>query len=123
RDREVGAFRQEIADLAQERLIGGEVGRRAVGAVPVVDLRLQGVARGEQRPVLRREVAGDGPEPGPERLRVDAGARQGLAVYEVVQLARDLKTVDLNPLRHSLLLMRMAGPSEKAGAADRKSVV
>jgi hypothetical protein len=33
-DREVSAFRQQIADLAQERLIGRHVRRRTVCAVP-----------------------------------------------------------------------------------------
>ena len=44
RDAEGRAFRQEIADLLQESLVGVEIGRRAIVAMPVVDLVLQRLA-------------------------------------------------------------------------------
>jgi hypothetical protein len=53
----VGGHRHQVADLAQEGLVGGHVGDRAgVGAVPGVHLGLDAVALGQQGGVLRRQV-------------------------------------------------------------------
>ena len=70
----VGALGQQVADLAQERLVGrGVDGLAAARPVPGVDLGLQLVALLEQRAVRRGEVMHDRVEPRPEFLGRDPG--------------------------------------------------
>ena len=70
RDCEGGAFRQEVADLAQEGLVGVEIeGLVAAAGMPGVDLGLQLVALREKFAIARREIVDDRVEAGPEIFR------------------------------------------------------
>ncbi len=66
-----------------------------MGLVPGIQFGLQAVPLGQQGGVLRRQVADDGVETGPEIGAVHAGAGQDLVLDEAVQDGRDLKAVDL----------------------------
>ena len=78
-----GAFRDEIADLTQHRLV-----RRAkptdTGAflVPLVKARLQRRALGEQRGIDRGELTQQRCQTLPESIRCHTGARKNLLVNE-----------------------------------------
>jgi hypothetical protein len=84
RDLEIAVLGQEIADVAQELLVCRKIGRRAVLAVPLIDLGLQIVAAGKQRTVLRAEIMDQRGQPAPERVGGDPGARQRFVIDEVV---------------------------------------
>ena len=85
-DLEGRPFGDQIADLLQERLVGGRVGRMpAPASVPLVDLCLQLVPTLQQRAVQGGEALNDPIQPLPERGSVDAGAGKGFIDDEVVQ--------------------------------------
>src|SRR5262249_53848190 len=97
-DLKIRGFRQQVADLAQEALIGAAVDRSAAGgAMELIDAGLQLVAQGEELAVARPELAIQGGKAAPELLRRDARARQCLALDELMQGARDRKPCNLNP--------------------------
>ena len=103
--REGLALGREIADLAQERLVGGQIeGAAGMFAVPVVDPRLQGVAPGEQFAVARGEVVDDAVQPFPEGVGRNAGPRKGLVVDEVVERAVDAQPASPPPFGHPVPL-------------------
>ncbi|MNC20824.1 hypothetical protein D3C75_687880 [compost metagenome] len=82
----------KVADALEEVLVGGHVTDRAgVLAVPVVQLRLQALAFGEQGAVLRREVVDQGAEALPEGAGLDAGAGEGFVFDEALQGGGDLE--------------------------------
>ncbi|OIQ72308.1 hypothetical protein GALL_460670 [mine drainage metagenome] len=92
-------FRQQISDLLQKRRVGIEVDRLAlVGAVPVVDLRLQGVAEGEQFAIFRRQIADDGGQPCPERVGRNPGFRGRFPSDEIKQNGGDLQSVGIDTI-------------------------
>ena len=88
-DREGRTLGQQIADLSEKILVGGEVAGRAVGAMPGVDLLLDVVALLQQRPVLRRKVVDQFGKAVPEGVGVDAGSGNRLTGDEGVELGRD----------------------------------
>ena len=101
----LGRHRHDVADLLQEGAIGGHVGDRTrVGLVPAVHLGLDAVALQQQRGVLRRQVAHDRIEAGPEGGRVDARARQDLVLDEAEQLGGHLQAVDGGAVGHGVSL-------------------
>ena len=97
---EVGSLGHQIADLRQEGLVDGHVGGGAIGPVPCVELRLQLVAAGQKRTVLRRQVAQDRGKGLPEVEFGDAGARQCLLAHESKQITCNPQARDLDPVRH-----------------------
>ncbi|MCY1391936.1 hypothetical protein D9M71_67910 [compost metagenome] len=100
---EVGRFRQQVADLLEERLVGhGIMGLAGACLVPGVDLGLQFIAFGEEGFVLRSQVIDDGFHTGPEGVGGNAGSGDGFVVHEVEQDSGDLKATDLNALSHCL---------------------
>ena len=85
---------EEIADLLQERRVGIDVERLAlVGAVPIVDLGLQGIADRQKLAVFRPEIADDGGKPGPERIGIDPGLGSRFLGDEIEQDRGDLQSV------------------------------
>ncbi|MNR27650.1 hypothetical protein D3C85_1449310 [compost metagenome] len=62
-----------------------------MGAVPVVQLRLQFVAARQQGAVLRRKVRQQPLDPGPEGVGRDARAGRGLVADEGVQFSGDVQ--------------------------------
>ena len=91
-DGEGRGFGNQIADLAQESLIGLRVMRLACPLLmPVVDLRLHRIAGFQQGDIVRREACEDVRSPCPEGGGFDAGAGQCLTVDEVGQRCRDLQ--------------------------------
>ena len=96
-------LRQQIADLLQERRIGVHVERLAlVGAMPAVDLRLQGVAEREQFAVFRPQISDDGGEPGPERVGRNPGLGGRLLGDEIEQNGGDLQSVGIDTIHDGL---------------------
>ena len=61
---------------------------RLLVGVPLVDLRLQRVAMGQQCGLTRGQCANHVGKPGPERVGTHAGAGQGL-LYERMHYGRD----------------------------------
>ncbi len=106
---------QQVADLGEERLVGGRVHWLAcVPAVPGVDRRLQLVAPGEQRPVDRRQVGDDARHARPEAGRVgDTRGGQRLLLDERVQAARDLERAGRDPVSHGYHLGLRVGTYEQ----------
>ena len=91
-DGEGRGFGNQIADVAQEGLIGLRIMRLACPLfMPVIDLRLHRVAGFQQPDIVRREARENVRSPGPEGGRFDPGAGQCLIVDEVGQRCRDLK--------------------------------
>ncbi len=74
-------------------------------AVPGVDGLLQLVAAGQQGPLPRCEVAQRARETGPERVLLDAGAREGLVPDEGVEHRVDAEARDLDVLVVRVLLV------------------
>ena len=110
-DREGCGFGHQIADLRQECLIACHVERlAALALVPGIDLRLQPVARGEQRTVLRGEAGIDVGHAGPEGLGGNPGAGQRLVLDEAHQHLRDLEPRLVDHRRHHRLAEMEGGP-------------
>ena len=86
-DREGGGLGDQISNVGQERLVGGGV--EGMGLMPGVDCRLEPVAFGQQRPVLRREAGEERGDAGPEGGRGKAGSGQGLLLDEGDELGGD----------------------------------
>ncbi|MNR03183.1 hypothetical protein D3C85_1190640 [compost metagenome] len=78
----VGPLGLDVADLAQEGLIGILIRLPRMGPVPVVQLRLQLVTPRQQRAVLRGVFGQQPLEPGPEGLRRHARPRRCLVAHE-----------------------------------------
>ncbi|MNT34749.1 hypothetical protein D3C72_1707470 [compost metagenome] len=85
----IGALGLDVADLAQEDLIGLGVRLTRMGAVPVVQLGLQLVAARQQDTVLRRMVRQQPLDPGPEGVRRHARAGRRFVADEGVQFGGD----------------------------------
>jgi hypothetical protein len=108
-DLKILAFGLEISDLFQEGGIGfGVDGARRMRPVPIVDCRLQPVALGKQRLVLRRQPMRQLRESGPERGGVQARIGQRFTRYEVVKGWVYPKPVLLDHVCHGLF--RGCGP-------------
>ena len=91
-----GGLGQEIADLLEEGGIGVDVeGLALVGAVPAVDLVLQGVAHFQEFANLRPEIADDGGQPRPESIGLDSRLGRRLPGDEIVEERGDLQSVGL----------------------------
>ncbi len=104
---EIRAFRQEIADLAEEFLVGRRVvGRAGVAVVPAVDLRLQGVALGEQRADARGEVGDDFFQRGPDGFRGETRAGADALAEKIVEDGGDLEAALGGAMRHGLKWFR-----------------
>ena len=102
-DGEIGAFRLQIADLGQKRLIGGEIqGLAGTRLVPGVDLRLQVVAFGQQGAVDRRQVVDNRRQTGPEGGGIDTATGQGLVHDETIKAGVDGQAVGFNAIGHCL---------------------
>ena len=100
-------FGQQIADLLQERRIGVHVERLAlVGAMPAVDLRLQGVADRQQFAVPRSQIAQDGGKPGPEGIGRNPGLGGGFLGDEIEQNGGDLQSVGIDTIHDGIFLTR-----------------
>ena len=100
-DREVRGLLLQVADAGEELLVvvGLEVADDA-GPVPLVDLRLQPVAAGEQVLVLRGQIGDELVDAGPERVGVEVGTRQRLTVDEVVQHGGDAQVTHRHAFGH-----------------------
>ncbi len=85
----VRPFGLDVADLAQEGLIGLRVRLARVGAVPVVQLRLQIIPPRQQGAVLRRMIRQHPLDPGPEGVGRHARAGRGFVADEGVQFSGD----------------------------------
>ncbi len=93
---------QQIADLAQERLVGRLVGRpRPVRVVPGVDLGLQRVPPRQQGRVPRGEIVDQGGEPGPEGVGREAGAGERLGLHEIMQDGGHVQAVRVDAVHGS----------------------
>ena len=85
-DRHIWRFRQQIADLLQEGRIGRLINRLGgVGAVPGINLFLQGVALGEQRGIGGHHLTQRAFHRIPETRGLHASARQGFGFNEILQ--------------------------------------
>ncbi len=77
-------LRLEITDLFQEGGVCVDVELLAlVGAMPAVDLVLQGIALLQELAVLRSEIPDDGGKPGPECVGRNPGLRRRLPGDEI----------------------------------------
>jgi len=93
----------EVADLAQEGAVARHGADRAgVLGVPGVDLDLQPVALGQQRGILRRQVADDAGEALPEGVVAQPGGGQDLLVDEGLEDGGDLQAADRGAWRHGV---------------------
>jgi MoCo/4Fe-4S cofactor protein with predicted Tat translocation signal len=91
-------------DLVRERWMAqgglGRLRRPRMFAVPGVDLRLQRIARRQQRRILRREAAIEVGYALPEGVRLDAGTGQRFVFQEAHQRRGDLKSGFVDSLGH-----------------------
>src|SRR3546814_20322099 len=65
-----------------------------------VQLRLQRIALGQQRAIVRRQVMHQGVETGPERLAFNPGAGQHLLVDETLQVDGHLQALAVHAISH-----------------------
>src|SRR5262249_17427148 len=111
---------QEVADLAQEGGIGINIEFALVAAMPGVDLALQVVTYPQQLAVLRREVAQDGGQPRPKRIRIDPGLGRCLLGDEIVEDRGNLQSMGFDTLHDGLFSWELAaarGPVTTNNAA------
>src|SRR5690606_10525670 len=102
RDRELLRLRPDIADLAQEALVVGEVeGLAGPCAMIRVDLRLEFRAHLEKSAVAWGEVAYETGEAFPESLRRYPRPRKSLLLHEIMENRRNLETIRLNTLHRT----------------------
>src|SRR5690606_7033941 len=95
----------QIADLAQETLIGGLIGYGAgIAAMPVVQFGLDAIAFGQQGAVAGGQFVHQFVKAGPEGGRVHARAGQGLVLDEIVEGRGDLEAVAARSLSHGVVL-------------------
>jgi len=95
------AFRQQVTDLGQERLVLGHIdGLALTGLMPGVDLCLNRIAFGQQRLVLRHQVAGDFFQLGPELAGIDAGAGDDAVDHQIMQNRGDFQGAVLDAISH-----------------------
>ena len=106
-----GGLRQQIADLLQKRGVGSAVeGLAFVSPMPVVDFGLQAVAMREQFAIPGDEIADDGSDAGPERVRIDPSLGDGFLGDEVEQDGGDLQSVGVDAVHdRAFLLVRSLG--------------
>jgi len=109
-DREVLRLLDQVADVAEHLHVGRLVPDRAgVRLVPRVQLLLELLATGQQRPVAGCELPQDLLEATPERRLVDPAAGQRLVADERAQRLCDSEPSDVHPARccpgHDLLLL------------------
>ena len=79
-------FGQQIADFLQEGGIGRLINRlRRVGLVPGINLRLQGIALGQQRGIGRHHLPQRAFHRFPEAGGLHARAGQGFGFDEILQ--------------------------------------
>ncbi len=92
---------EEVADFAQEILIGIAVMRlAAMRDMPVINLLLQALALLKQGAVLASLVMQKRREPCPERARLNTSAWQSLRFDEICQFGCNLQPVAINPCSH-----------------------
>ncbi len=110
RDLKLRAFWQDIADFAEIGFVGRHVGRRAVLAIPVVELCLERIALFKKGAVLRRKFRHDRGERLEEGVRIDPGSGDCLVHDKIVKLAVELQPVlvdhahDNAPVRYNVCL-------------------
>ncbi len=96
-DLEGRAFGHQVTDFREKSLVGHEISRPAVFPVPCVDLRLQRVTLGKQRPVFARHIVNDSRKSLPESLFGQTRSRQDVLVDEFMEFGCDLEARDFNP--------------------------
>src|SRR5690606_30806614 len=100
-DGEIRSLGDQIADVAEEGLVGGKVEKLPrARAMPIVDLRLQRIALCEKIAVPWRQVVHDAVEVSPERRSGYARAGQSLVDDELVESLGDPQAPDDNSLGH-----------------------
>ncbi len=100
-DCEFVAFRDQIADLGQEFLIGTHIADRAgIGAVVFVDLGLQRITLGEQGAVLRGQCVKPRGKAVPECILIDTGAGNCFVIDEIDQFLGHLIAVYVHACGH-----------------------
>ncbi len=122
RDGEIRSFRQEIADLLQEGLIGPDFDRGAVFAIPGIKLLLEVVAPGEKSAVLRREIMNKRRQGGKETVRIDVGAGHRLVDQEAVEARIDLQIIFLNAVHAAAPVIFLPYVQQVGAGCTRKSV-
>ncbi len=102
-----GRFVHQIADLAQEGLVGGRIVRDAgAGLMPGVDLGLQVLALGQQGLVQRCVAAEHLGHARPEPAGVHAQGRQDIGLHEAGQHIGDLQAGAIDIVGHGNSLQR-----------------
>ena len=103
-DIEVGRCFLEVADIAQELLVGRGVMRLALALLmPLVDLFLQRVAACQQLAIARREFGHGLFQRAPEMGRFDAGSRADFLIHQRLEWGGDAQSADLGVLGHRSL--------------------
>ena len=114
-------FRQEIADLLEERGVGIHVERLAlVGAMPAVDFRLQAVADRQQLTVPGSQIAQDGGKPGPEAIRGNSGLGGGFLGDEIEQNGGDFQSVGIDTIHDGIFSRETAAGGRFSGGKRQK---
>ena len=72
--------------------------------MPLVDLRLQGVARGQKLAVLRREILDDAGKPRPEGVGGNAGPGRRFLGDKIIKGRCDLQSAGFNSAHDFSLL-------------------
>src|SRR5690554_494424 len=98
---EVGRFRQQIADLLQEGLVGsGIMGLAGALLVPCVDLSLEVVTFFQQCAVFRCQIVNQRVHTVPEGGDVNASTGNGLLIDEVIKNPGNLEITNLDAITH-----------------------
>ncbi len=93
----------QIADLEQIRFVAHAIeGRAGDLAVPSIDLRLQLVPTPQQFSISRRQSSDERGKSAPEGPLLDAGARHGFLVDEIVQNLVDIQAIYADGRSHSI---------------------
>ena len=107
--------RHQVADRLEERPVGGGVvGLGGVGAVPLVDLRLQPIAHGQHVAMSGRERPHQLGQPVPDLVGGDARPRYELGGHELVEGRVDSQAAHLDVARsaHGASLRSRASSSD-----------
>ena len=100
-DLEIFTFRDEVADLAEERGIGVRLDPRGgVVLQPTIDLRLHGCANRQQLAVARRQAMGRRIKPRPEGVGRDVRSRKKIGFDKSGEFGRDGQAAARNIFSH-----------------------
>ena len=102
RDLALALLRDQVADVLQQCLVGSAVVLPFMLPVPLVEPGLQVVPFLQMLAIDRTELVQYARESIPERGAVDAAARHGLALDQVVQRAIHAETADFDSVAHRL---------------------